>query len=113
MLLPQIMGTARVALCYNLSTKNEGHKTMINEWVQHYASQFEALQYLLLFISGVLHLLFAGAVARDAGSLNAAGQRTALVSAATWAFATLIGGVVTAAIYWFIHHSTLTRPRLS
>jgi hypothetical protein len=84
--------------------------TMLNNWIQHYATQLETLQYLLLLISGILHLLFAGAVARDAGNLIAIGQRPALVSAGTWAFATLIGGVVTAAIYWFIHHSTLTRP---
>jgi len=83
---------------------------MLNELIQQYGNQLETLQYLLIFISSILHLLFAGAVARDAGSLRAAGQPTALVSAATWAFATLIGGVITAAIYWFIHHSTLTRP---
>lgn len=97
--------------CYDYSTISNQHRLgMLNELIQHYGNQLETLQYLLILISGILHLLFAGAVARDAGSLRAAGQQTALVSAATWAFATLIGGVITAAIYWFIHHSTLTRP---
>lgn len=63
-----------------------------------------------MIINGILHLVFAGAVARDAGSMNRLGQKTVLVSASTWAFATLIGGVLTATIYWLLHHSTLTRP---
>ena len=78
--------------------------------LQAYTTQIETIQYLVLFINAILQLLFAGAVAKDAGQLNQSGQRTAMVSGTTWAFATLIGGVITAAIYWFIHHSTLTRP---
>lgn len=81
---------------------------MINDWVQHYGNQLETLQYLLVLVSSILHVLFAGAVAKDAGKLQRAGFHPAMVSGATWAFATLIGGVVTAAIYWFIHHSSLT-----
>ena len=83
---------------------------MLAEFLQPYAVQIQNFQFFLLMINIILHVLFAGAVAKDAGGLNQLGQRPALVSAATWAFATLLGGVVTAAIYWFIHHSTLTRP---
>lgn len=85
---------------------------MLTEIMQQYESQIQTMYYLLMLITAILHVLFAGAVARDAGNLYKLGQRPALVSAATWAFATLIGGVITAAIYWFIHHSTLTRPAL-
>jgi len=85
---------------------------MLPELAQHYGSQIQTLYYLLILINGILHIIFAGAVARDAGGLYKIGQRPALVSAATWAFATLIGGVITATIYWFIHHSTLTRPTI-
>ncbi|MGQ3888760.1 hypothetical protein ACQUW5_06980 [Legionella sp. CNM-1927-20] len=85
---------------------------MLNELAQQFSNQITNFNYLLLLINALLHVLFAGAVARDAGSLNKTGQKLALVSAPSWAFATLIGGVVTAAIYWFIHHSTLTRPSL-
>jgi hypothetical protein len=84
----------------------------VAELVQRYEGQIQTFQFLLLLINALLHVLFAGAVARDAGNLYKLGQRPALVSAATWAFATLLGGIVTTAIYWFIHHSTLTRPAI-
>jgi hypothetical protein len=85
---------------------------MLSELAKHYGDQIQTLYFLIILINAVLHLIFAGAVARDAGHLSKTGQHPALVSASTWAFATLIGGVITAAIYWFIHHSTLTRPAL-
>ena len=86
---------------------------MLSELAKQFNNQIQTFYYLLLVISAILHVIFAGAVARDAGGLYKLGQRPALVSAASWAFATLIGGVFTAAIYWFIHHSTLTRPTIS
>ena len=85
---------------------------MISQLVQQFSIQIETFHYLLLFINGLLHVIFAGAVARDAGRIQKLGQRPILVLASTWAFATLLGGVITAAIYWFIHHSTLTRLSL-
>ena len=85
---------------------------MLAELAQQYNNQIQTFYYLLLLINAILHVIFAGGVARDAGHLYKLGQRPALVSAASWAFATLVGGIITAAIYWFIHHSTLTRPTL-
>ncbi len=83
---------------------------MLAGFFEQYAGQIQTLSILLMIINALLHVIFAGAVARDAGFLYKLGQRPALVSAATWAFATLLGGVFVAAIYWFIHHSNLTRP---
>lgn len=83
---------------------------MINELAKQFATQIQTFLYLIMLINAILHLVFAGAVARDAGNLNRMGLKTVLVSASTWAFATLIGGVITATIYWLLHHSTLTRP---
>lgn len=85
---------------------------MLNELAKQFAGQIQTFFYLIMLINGVLNLFFAGAVAKDAGRMNSLGQKTVLVSAATWAFATLIGGVFTAAIYWLLHHSTLTRPMI-
>lgn len=85
---------------------------MISELAQQFSTQIQTFFYLIMLINGILHLVFAGAVARDGGGMHRMGQKTVLVSASTWAFATLIGGVFTATIYWLLHHSTLTRPTI-
>lgn len=81
------------------------------QWINFYQTQLSSLSYLILFINGVLHLIFAGAVAKDAGKLQKMGQKTLLVSPAVWAFAVLVGGVLTAVLYWLMHHSSLTRSK--
>lgn len=83
---------------------------MLQELAQQYSHSIQTFYLLMLIVNAFIHILFAGAVAKDAGQLQKVGQRPALVSAPTWAFATLLGGVFIAAVYWFIHHSTLTRP---
>jgi hypothetical protein len=88
-------------------------KVAMLAFLQQYQNSIQTMQFLLLLINILVHLLFAGAVARDAGKMVSLGQYPALVSAWTWAFATLLGGVFTAAIYWFIHHSTCTKPFIS
>lgn len=82
---------------------------MIDELTRQFGTQIQTFFYLITLINGLLHFIFAGAVAKDAGNLYRLGQKPVLVSAPTWAFATLIGGVFTATIYWILHHSTLTR----
>lgn len=72
-----------------------------------FTSQLQNIQLIIFIINAFLHLIFAGAVAKDASNVI---QKPVLVSAAVWAFATLLGGVFVAIAYWFIHHSTLTRP---
>jgi hypothetical protein len=84
---------------------------VIAELIKQLGPQIQTVMYLILLIDIILHILFAGAVARDAGQFNQLGYKPVLVSAATWAFATLIGGVFVATIYWLLHHSTLVQPR--
>ncbi len=76
--------------------------------MQYVSGPMATLSMIILAINAILHVVFAGAVARDAGDLNKTGFKLALVSSMTWAFATLLGGVFVAAIYWVIHHSNLT-----
>lgn len=74
-----------------------------------YDNLMNSIETLLMVLTVLLHLIFASAVAKDAGELDKTGIKPALVSGLVWAFATLVGGVFIAALYWFIHHSKLTR----
>ncbi|MES2204848.1 MAG: hypothetical protein V4496_06475 [Pseudomonadota bacterium] len=76
----------------------------MNNLLASFMAQIPSIQLMLVIISALLHILFAGAVAKDAGELNKRGLKTHLVSGATWAFAVLVGGPLVAIGYWFMHH---------
>lgn len=76
----------------------------MNNIVASFMAQIPSIQLMLLVITAILHILFAGAVAKDAGIINKCGLKTHLVSGATWAFAVLVGGPLVAVAYWFMHH---------
>ena len=54
----------------------------------------------------LIHIVFAVAVYRDATQLDRI-RTLIIVGPGIWCIATLIGGVITAAIYWAMHHSRL------
>lgn len=59
-----------------------------------------------VILTALIHIVFAIAVYRDATRLDRV--RTLIIAGpAIWGIATLIGGVITAAIYWAMHHSRL------
>ena len=68
-----------------------------------------SIAFVLMVVNALVHLLFAGAIAKDTGRLYRLGIQPVLVSGHVWAFATLLGGVTTALFYWLMHHSSLAR----
>jgi len=61
-------------------------------------------------LTAIINIAFAAAVYADSKFLKAHLKRgTFLVGGGIWALATLLGGILTVALYWLIHHSTL-RP---
>ena len=54
----------------------------------------------------LIRIVFAIAVYRDATRLDRT-RNLIIVGPGIWCIATLIGGVITAAIYWAMHHSRL------
>ena len=54
----------------------------------------------------IVNVTFAIGVFADAARMvHDRGHRTKIVPGPMWAFATLLGGVTVAGVYWFIHHS--------
>ncbi len=82
---------------------------MMQQISQYLSGPLQTLQYLFLAIQIILHIVFATAVAHDAGQIEKTGSKPILVSGVIWAFATLMGGVFVGVVYWLLHHSTLTR----
>ena len=59
----------------------------------------------------MVHVMFAFGVYSDALRLRRNFNTTIFVNPAIWLFATIIGGVLVAAVYWLLHHSTLNPSR--
>ena len=60
----------------------------------------------IAILTVLIHIVFAIAVYRDATRLDRT-RALIIVGPGIWCIATLISGVITAAIYWAMHHSRL------
>lgn len=67
---------------------------------------------VIVLIVVLVHVFFAFGVYSDALRLRRTLNTTILVNPAVWLFATVLGGVLVAAVYWILHHSTLN-PSIS
>lgn len=65
----------------------------------------------LIFFIGVaiVNIAFALNISKDGEQIRSEGSEPLLAGPALWSFATLLGGVFVAAIYWVVNHSTLSR----
>ncbi|NQY42864.1 MAG: hypothetical protein HRT87_05945 [Legionellales bacterium] len=86
---------------------------MIDLVLAHLSNQIYTIKYIVMCLNAIVHIIFAGAIAKDAGALYKRGYPTIMVSGITWSFATLLGGVLVATIYWLLHHSTIARKKSS
>ena len=60
-----------------------------------------------LVLNFLLHLFLTIGVYSEASDRSIRGRKLWFIGPFLWAFATFVGGVLTAAIYWLMHHSTL------
>lgn len=65
---------------------------------------------LAFLIVGIVNILFAIAIIKDAERLILRGGGLFLVGPGLWSLATLFGGIPVVALYWAVHYSTL-RPK--
>ncbi|VAW94037.1 hypothetical protein MNBD_GAMMA22-2116 [hydrothermal vent metagenome] len=65
---------------------------------------FDNMVTMYYLLMAVVHFGFAAAVAKDAGRLHQSRGSTILVGPVMWSFATIIGGVWVAAVFWVLHH---------
>jgi hypothetical protein len=70
---------------------------------------------VLVFALNLLlaRILFAVNVFINARRLASAGTPPVLMGAVLWALAVVIGGMLVVALYWLMHHSTLSKLRRS
>ena len=78
-------------------------------WTEVFFRASAQLGPILAVATALLHVVLAFAVMADSQLLwKHRRRKTFLVGGGMWAVATLLGGMLTAALYWLIHHSTLS-----
>jgi uncharacterized integral membrane protein len=80
---------------------------MEGEIISYLYNSAQNVTFFMLMVKAVLHIIFAGAIAKDAAMVQKNYGKTQFVGPMTWAIATLVGGVFVALMYWLIHHSSL------
>ncbi len=81
----------------------------MDQFLNQFSTMVQHGSIIIFMLNILLHICFAGGVARDINNLTKLGVMPELFSAWVWVLAALIGGIFVAVIYWFMHHSTLVR----
>jgi hypothetical protein len=71
------------------------------------AGRFEAPFWIVAFVRItwlIINIAFSSGVFADCRKLQAQGRQIRLVNPLVWVLATLLGGVLTAGVYWLVHH---------
>jgi hypothetical protein len=76
----------------------------------HFFSSMSVWAMLPILATIIVHLAFSAAIFNDSSKLHDENHQLAFVGPVIWTLAVLVGGVFVAAIYWLIHHSTLSKP---
>ncbi len=79
------------------------------DFLSQFASINETLSILFILLTGLLHILYAGGIAKDIGNLAKKSIQPLFLPGIGWVLATLLGGIFTVLVYWLMHHSSLSK----
>ena len=81
---------------------------MFDPFLKSFGQMMYPFAMLVSLMQMFLHLMLALGVYPAASDRAIRGRKLWFVGAGLWAFATLIGGIFTAGMYWVMHQSTLS-----
>jgi hypothetical protein len=82
---------------------------MLTDLLSQYSQTILSIQGVMMLLTVVLHIIFAGGIARDIGERHRNYLPIQFIPGFAWVLATLIGGILVLVAYWLIHHSTLAK----
>ncbi len=83
---------------------------VLDELLRTFTGLFSIYGWTLGLVTFVIQLLLVLGVYREASDRVLRGRKLWFLGPFAWAFLTFIGGVMSAAVYWALHHSTFSPP---
>ncbi|MGA2802411.1 MAG: hypothetical protein ABSE97_08615 [Verrucomicrobiota bacterium] len=85
------------------------------DFISQTENQFHTSLWVVALVNitvAVIHIAFACGVYADTRKLQQNGKRIYLVHPLFWVLATILGGVISAGIYWLVHHLRLRQDEV-
>ena len=82
---------------------------MLTTFFAQFGQTLGAIQLLVIVLTAVVHLIIASGIAKDIGQLTKRDANPLFIPGFAWVLAGLVGGILTLALYWLLHHSSLAR----